>query len=326
MSVIETDGLTKRYGDTLAVDRISFEVEEGQVFGFLGPNGSGKTTTIGMLLGILTPTGGDFRLFGVGPGGPLEEIRRRVGATLEQPNFYPYLSGRDNLRMAAHVKGVGEEGLERALEVVGLSARAGDKYKGYSLGMKQRLALAATMLGDPDLIVLDEPANGLDPEGMREIRRIVQRLGEGGTTVFLSSHLLWEVERTCTHVAILREGKIVRRGTVEEVTGGAARAAMRAADADALEVALDAYPPARSIRRREDGSVVARLEDDDLAALNRFLAGKGVWLERLAPERRSLEDAFLEITGDGAGGAGEPGEAAGESGEPAAGRGMREVR
>jgi ABC-2 type transport system ATP-binding protein len=297
MPVIETEGLTKHYGETVAVDGISFTVEPGQIFGFLGPNGSGKTTTIGMLLGILTPTDGSFRLFGVPPGPRLDRVRRRVGATLEQPNFYPYLSGRDNLRLAARVKGVGTEEMDRVLEVVGLARRAGDRYGGYSLGMKQRLALAATMLGDPDLIVLDEPANGLDPEGMREIRRIVRRLGEGGTTVFLSSHLLWEVERTCTHVAILREGSIVRRGTVESVTGSSVLARVEAPETDGLVSALEAYPGAISVEGDADGGARVELEDDDLAALNRFLVDRDVYVSHLSRERRSLEDAFLEITG-----------------------------
>jgi len=297
MPVIETEGLTKHYGETVAVDGISFTVEPGQIFGFLGPNGSGKTTTIGMLLGILTPTGGTFRLFGVPPGPRLDRARRRVGATLEQPNFYPYLSGRDNLRLTARVKGVGTEEMDRVLEVVGLGRRAGDRYEGYSLGMKQRLALAATMLGDPDLIVLDEPANGLDPEGMREIRRIVRRLGEGGTTVFLSSHLLSEVERTCTHVAILREGSIVRRGTVESVTGSSVLARVEAPDAGGLVTALEAYPGVISVERDAEGAARVELEDDDLAALNRFLVDREVYVSHLSRERRSLEDAFLEITG-----------------------------
>ena len=201
MPVIETRELSKRYGKVQAVDRISFSVESGQVFGFLGPNGSGKTTTIGMLLGIITPTGAGFRLFGESGRG-LHKVRRRMGATLEQPNFYPYLSGWDNLRITANVKGAGRTEVEEALEVVGLSDRRRSKFKTYSLGMKQRLALAATMLGDPALIILDEPANGLDPEGMREIREIIGALAARGKTIFLSSHLLWEVERTCTHVAI----------------------------------------------------------------------------------------------------------------------------
>ena len=163
MTILETNGLTKRYGKLTAVDHVSLSVEKGQVFGFLGPNGSGKTTTIGMLLGIITPSGGNFRMFERDGSDELHSARRRIGATLETPNFYPYLSGRDNLRVAARIKGVPENRIEEALDVVGLAGRQKDAFRKYSLGMKQRLALAATMLGDPELIILDEPANGLDP-------------------------------------------------------------------------------------------------------------------------------------------------------------------
>lgn len=295
MTVIETQGLTKRYRKTLAVDDVSFSVERGQIFGFLGPNGSGKTTTIGMLLGITTPTSGEFRLFGEKGPGDLHRVRRRIGATLEQPNFYPYLSGLDNLRIAANVKGVGRRRIHEVLEVVGLTARRKDPFKSYSLGMKQRLALAATLLGDPELIILDEPANGLDPEGMREIREILLRLREEGKTIFLSSHLLHEVERTCTHVAVIRKGRIVRQDSVRGMLDGKALVEMAAPDLAVLQEASRGYPDLVAVRLEED-TVVAQLSNDDLSALNRFLAESGVFLSRLSLRRRSLEDAFLEIT------------------------------
>lgn len=302
MAVIETEGLTKRYGETLAVDDLDLRVREGEIFGFLGPNGSGKTTTVGMLMGILTPTSGTFRLFGRGDRAGLLEARHRTGATLEQPNFYPYLSGRDNLRLVARVKGVDADAVDRSLERVGLSARADDKFKGYSLGMKQRLALAGTLLGDPDLLVLDEPTNGLDPEGMREIRRVIRRLGEEGTTIFLSSHLLWEVERVCTRVAILREGRVALRSPVEELTAGTARVGVSADDLEALEAALEARAGVR-VEGREGRVLVVELEDGDPAGLNRHLSERGIHVSRLEPRRRTLEDAFLEATGA----SGEPG-------------------
>lgn len=300
MPVIEANELTKRYGtrrgkSVLAVDRVSFAVEQGQVFGFLGPNGSGKTTTIGMLVGIINPTGGSFRLFGASGPRDLVAARARVGATLETPNFYPYLSGRDNLRIAATIKGVGRPRIEECLELVGLADRARHRFKTYSLGMKQRLALAATMLNDPELIVLDEPANGLDPQGMKEIREIIRILAGRGKTIFLSSHLLWEVERTCTHVSIVRKGRIVATGTVAEVVSGATAAFLKAEDLDALAAALEGYPGASSVRR-SDGGVIATLESDDLANLNRYLAGLGIHVSHLAPHRQSLEDAFMDLT------------------------------
>jgi ABC-type multidrug transport system ATPase subunit len=296
--IIRTFGLSKRYRKTTAVDDISLRVEPGQVFGFLGPNGAGKTTTIGILLGIITPTAGRFELFGGSSAADLHAARRRIGATLETPNFYPYLSGRDNLRIVANVKQRDSAEIERVLDLVGLGRRAKHKFKAYSLGMKQRLALAATMLGDPELIILDEPANGLDPEGMREIREIIRGLGERGKTIFLSSHLLWEVERTCTHVAIIQNGKIVRQDSVADVTSHGV-AGLRASDLESLAAALSQYPAVRWSKRRGD-RLVAELEDGDLAALNAWLAGRDIHLSHLALESRSLEDVFMEATGAGA--------------------------
>ncbi|MFW6201387.1 MAG: ABC transporter ATP-binding protein [Gemmatimonadota bacterium] len=296
MSVIETDALTKRYGELTAVDAISVRVEPGQVFGFLGPNGSGKTTTIGMLLGIIRPTAGTMRLFGRTGRAGLHAARRRIGATLENPNFYPYLDGRDNLRIVANMKGVGRREIDEALDLVGLSERRTDRYRTYSLGMKQRLAIAATMLGDPELIILDEPTNGLDPEGMREIRGLIRLLADGGKTIFLSSHLLFEVERVCTHVAVIKEGRILRRASVEAFTSGGVTVGVRGGELQSLRMAVDAYPATASSAIRED-MVVAELSDDDLSALNRYLAERGIYVSHLVLRRRSLEDAFLELTG-----------------------------
>ncbi len=297
MHVIETRGLTKRYGDVLAVDGISFTVAQGQVFGFLGPNGCGKTTTIGMLLGIITPTAGDVRLLGLSGRDGLHQARQQVGATLETPNFYPYLSGWDNLRIVANLKGVDHRTVEATLDTVGLLARRKDKFQGYSLGMKQRLAIAATLLGDPRLVILDEPANGLDPDGMREIRELIVALGERGKTVFVSSHLLHEVERTCSHVAILRKGTIVRQASVRDLLRTATIVELRGDDPERLHAAARAYPQAASVTTR-DASVLVQLHDDDPASLNRWLAGQGVFVSFLAPQRLSLEEAFIDLTRD----------------------------
>jgi len=307
MSVIETEGLTKRYsgglrGDpTLAVDAISFSVEPGQVFGFLGPNGSGKTTTIGMLLGIITPTGGAFRLFGGASPSEIHAARQRIGATLEYPNFYPYLTCRDNLRLVARVKGRGKEDVERALGEVGLSGRQRTKFKACSLGMKQRLALAATMLGDPELIILDEPANGLDPAGQHEIRQIIRGLAERGKTIFLSSHILHEVERTCTHVCILKKGRIIRQGSVSGMTAARPLVGLRAAVGLAeLKTAVEGFAGTVAVTTIED-RVLVELESEEPAALNEFLAGRGIYVSHLARERRTLEDVFMHETGASAG-------------------------
>jgi ABC-type multidrug transport system ATPase subunit len=297
VSIIETMSLTKRYGSKLAVDGISFAVEQGQVFGFLGPNGSGKTTTIGMLLGILTPTSGQIRLFGMTGHRGLHRARQRTGATLENPNFYPYLSGVDNLRIVANVKETPRSSIDEVLELVRLTDRKRDRYQTYSLGMKQRLALAATMLGDPELVVLDEPANGLDPEGMKEIREIIADLAAAGRTIFLSSHLMLEVERMCSHVAIIRRGRIIRQASVQEIKAGTTVAELRGEAPAAIASALESYPEAVSIDVDGD-TVLAELRDDDLASLNRFLAGQGIYVSRLASRQHSLEEVFMRLTGE----------------------------
>ena len=293
--VIQTLELTKRFREVLAVDQVSIAVERGQVFGFLGPNGSGKTTTIGMLMGIITPTGGGFRLFGASDARGHLAARARVGATLETPNFYPYMSGRDNLLVAATIKGVGNDRIDECLELVGLAGRGKHRFRTYSLGMKQRLALAATMLNDPELVILDEPANGLDPQGMKEVRDIIRILADRGKTIFLSSHLLWEVERMCTHVAIVRKGRVMKTGTVAEIVSEQVRALVRVEDPEALEAALADYPEATDVRTTDEGTVVS-LASDDLAALNRYLAARGIYVSHLARHQQTLEDAFIELT------------------------------
>jgi ABC-2 type transport system ATP-binding protein len=297
MTIIETTELTKRYHRIMAVDHISFRVERGQVFGFLGPNGSGKTTTIGLLLGIINPNAGSIRLFDEYGMNELHIARKRIGATLETPNFYPYLSGYDNLSVVAKIKEVPRPRIDQALDAVGLTSRKHDQFRKYSLGMKQRLAIAGAMLGDPELVILDEPANGLDPEGMREIRDIIVGLASAGRTIFVSSHLLHEIERTCTHVAIIKQGRIIHQGSVAALTAKHTSAVLRAADVAALERAVRAYP-ATSHVQVDGGAVIVELTNGDLAALNRFLGSAGVYLSHLAPRLGSLEDAFIELTAD----------------------------
>ena len=302
MNVIQATALTKKYRRLTAVDHIDFTVETGQVFGFLGPNGSGKTTTIGMLLGIIAPASGEIRLFDQYGMDQLHMARSRIGATLETPNFYPYLSGRDNLRVVARIKEEDEKAVERALDEVGLATRAKDTFTKYSLGMKQRLAIAGAMLGNPDLVILDEPANGLDPAGMREIRDIIKNLAGQGKTIFVSSHLLHEVEQTCTHVAIIKKGRIVMQGSLDSLVSGHAFAVVRAPDIDALLAALGSYGGAIGVSRDAEG-VVVELGDADLASLNRFLVENGIYLNHLALRKQSLEDVFMELTEEPAAGA-----------------------
>lgn len=304
MAVIEARALSKRYKEVLAVDQATFDVERGCVFGFLGPNGSGKTTTIGMLLGIVRPTAGTFRLLGASAPADLVAARARIGATIEAPNFYPYLSGRDNLRIAANIKGAAAARIDECLGFVGLQARAKHRFKTYSLGMKQRLALAAALLNDPELVILDEPANGLDPHGMKQIRQLIRGLAERGKTIFLSSHLLWEVERTCTHVAIIRSGRIMTTGAVQDIVAGDTRVEVKSDDLEMLLAVMAGYPGASDVRVEGD-AVVARLAAGDVGSLNGHLASCGVHPSHLAAKERSLEDFFMQVTSDGAAEAGE---------------------
>jgi ABC-2 type transport system ATP-binding protein len=218
---VQTTALSKRYGNgVLAVDRLELRVRRGEVYGFLGPNGAGKTTTLKMLLGLIRPTSGQATVMGLPPGDPAGLAR--VGALVESPSFYPYLSGRDNLRVVAHSCGLSKARVEAALEEVDLGGRARDAFQTYSLGMKQRLGVAAALVKEPDLLILDEPTNGLDPQGMVEMRHLIRELGRGERTVLLSSHLLNEVEQICDRVGVIVNGRLVAEGTVEEVRGRAA--------------------------------------------------------------------------------------------------------
>jgi ABC-type multidrug transport system ATPase subunit len=295
MNVLEVDRLTKRYGQKTAVEDLSLTVGHGQIFGFLGPNGSGKTTTIGMIFGIIRPTHGDISVFGESNREAL--ARRRMGGTLEQPNLYPYLTGRENLAVVAAIKGLPKKYIEPALAAVDLLESANREVKTYSLGMKQRLALAAATLGDPELLILDEPTNGLDPEGMREIRELLVRLARSGRTIFVSTHLLDEVEKICTHVAILKRGRLQRSGAVTAFTEAKITFRLCADDTQRLFEAVMQYESARNVRAT-GGAVHLDLIDAAPASLNRYLAGRGIYLRELSSQRQTLEEAFLAVTGE----------------------------
>ena len=293
MEVIRCQGLTKRYGSTVAVDELDLAVDGGQVFGFLGPNGAGKTTTMRMLLGLVRPTSGQAWVHGrplPDPGG-----LARIGAMLEEPAFYPWLSGRRNLEVLA-LSGppLPDTGaVDAALNRVGLAAVAGRRVKAYSQGMRQRLGLAAALLRRPALLLLDEPTNGMDPAGMREFRALLGSLVDDGTTVFLSSHLLAEVEQVCDRVAVLHQGRLVEQGRVTELT--AARARVRVV----LEVADQ--PSAQTLLAgagwplRTDGPDALLVEAADGREVNQALGRGGVWARQLLVERPGLEEAFLHL-------------------------------
>jgi ABC-2 type transport system ATP-binding protein len=292
MSVLEVRGLTKRYGQKTVVEDLSFTVSQGQIFGFLGPNGSGKTTTMGMIFGVIRPTRGDISLFGKSNRKAL--ACGRVGGTLEQPNLYPHLTGRENLQVVAAIKGLDDSCIEPALAAVGMLEAADRTAKACSLGMKQRLALAAALLGNPELLIFDEPTNGLDPEGMREIRELLVRLALAGRTILISTHLLDEVEKICTHVAILKRGRLQRSGPVTGFINAKVTFRLSAENTDRLLKEVSQYESARNVRRVGD-SVYSDLIDEAPAKLNRYLFSRGIYLEELCRQRLSLEEAVLAV-------------------------------
>ncbi len=300
-AAIQTEGLTKRFGARVAVDGLDLAVRAGSVFGFLGPNGAGKTTTIGMLLGLVRPSAGRALVLGHDVAQAPERALASVGAMIEAPAFYPYLSGRDNLHALALAGGLPPERVEAALAAVELAPRARDKFRAYSQGMRQRLGIAAALLHEPELIILDEPTNGLDPAGQREIRELIRGLARGGRTIFISSHQLHEVEQICDEVAILNAGRLVAGGLVAEL--------LRRGQGVLLRVPGDATRAAELLRAL--GWVAGvELRGDELlvdapvsraAELNMLLAGQGIAVSEVRARSESLEKLFLEVTGDGAG-------------------------
>ena len=293
--IIQTDGLTKRFGSIVAVDNLSLTVPRGHVFGLLGPNGSGKTTTMGMLLGLTRPTSGTFSLFG---GARHQDALRRVGAIVETPAFYPYLSGRDNLAYFQGILGRGtRQELDDLLERVGLAGRGGDRFHTYSLGMKQRLGLAYALLGDPELLFLDEPTNGMDPAGMAEIRDLIRSLGTEDRTVFLSSHLLNEVEQVCDSVVILSKGKLIAQGSVADLLHGRGQTRLRTTDnAQALTIlaALDWVEEAKP----EGDALVITAPPERAPELSAALGQAEIYVTEMTSGAESLESYFLEITAE----------------------------
>jgi ABC-2 type transport system ATP-binding protein len=290
---IDARDLTKRYGERIiAVDGLTLRVRSGEIYGFLGPNGAGKTTTLRILVGLIRPTSGEVTVLGDAPGTP--HGLRRIGTMIESPAFYPFLSGRDNLLVLARYAGIAEERLGPVLAEVELSERAGDKFATYSQGMKQRLGVAAALLKDPELLILDEPTNGLDPAGMAEMRTLIRGLGQGGRTVLLSSHLMTEVEQICDRVGIIRKGRLVAEGTVEDLRAE-----------DALRIRVEPLDEARDVLAAMHGVGEVSVRDGALriatdparsAAINRALVNAGLIVSEVCVERASLEDVFLELT------------------------------
>ncbi|MBI2918463.1 MAG: ABC transporter ATP-binding protein [Chloroflexi bacterium] len=300
--VIETRGLTKWYGRVLAVDGLSLQVPRGGVFGLLGPNGSGKTTTMAMLLGLVRPTSGTMSLLGQDTDGGHDQALRRVGAIVEAPAFYPYLSGRANLLYFQGINGQGKpQEVDRLLEMVGLAVRANSKFATYSLGMKQRLGIAYALLGDPELLFLDEPTNGLDPAGMAEIRELIRGLGGGGRTVLLSSHLLHEVEQVCDQVAILSKGRLIAQGHVQELLRESRHVGVRLKTTDDVgtAAALASLSWVKNVKT-ENGYLLAGAPPERSWEITAALAQRGIFVAEMAPVQATLESYFLAVTGDDA--------------------------
>jgi ABC-type multidrug transport system ATPase subunit len=295
-SILSIRSLTKFYGRIQALNQVSFEVPEGSVFGVLGPNGSGKTTLLGIVMDVLKANEGQYSWFGEPPS---EKHRQQIGCLLETPNFYHYLSGERNLRIAAAIKGHGTEDIDRVLKMVKLSDRRQSLFSTYSLGMKQRLAIASSLLGNPPVLVLDEPTNGLDPVGIAEMRELIRDLRREGKTIVLASHLLDEVEKVCTHVAILQKGRLLMAGDVNEVLVNEDYLELGANPdrLEALRSAVSALPGVREVRKY-DPHVQVFFENGvaDLAEVNQYCFDKGVVLNHLQLCRRSLESKFMELT------------------------------
>lgn len=291
--VLELNQLTKKYGSLTAVNNLSFSVERGNVYGLLGPNGSGKSTTLGMVLNVVNATDGSWKWFGEPHH---TRSLKKVGAIIERPNFYPYLSAEKNLKIVATIKEVPEHKIAEKLEVVGLLNRKKSKFSTFSLGMKQRLAIAAALLNDPQVLILDEPTNGLDPQGIIQIRQIIQEIAATGTTIILASHLLDEVEKVCSHVVILDRGKAVYSGPVDQIAASKGTYELASPDMDQLMHTLQNLPHFTGIKAIHTNMISVMVEEDIAAEeLNKLLFEQGVVLSHLVRKKDNLETQFFKL-------------------------------
>ena len=294
-SILQVTGLTKKFGRLTAVDRLSFDIEKGHVYGLLGPNGSGKSTTLGMILNVVNKTSGDFKWF----DGKISnsEALKRIGAIIERPNFYPYMTARQNLNLVCKIKEISTETIEEKLALVGLLDRQHDKFKTYSLGMKQRLAIASALLNDPEMLILDEPTNGLDPKGIHEIRKIIKNIADKGTTIILASHLLDEVEKVCDQVIILQKGKKIFEGKVSEMSLQTFWYELQTDQPEMIHGILLQNDAVQDVIIENNlVKVFPKTKDFSGKELNKYLAGHGIFVESLVKKQPRLEDEFLKIT------------------------------
>lgn len=293
-TILTLNKLTKHYGPIKAVQELSFTIEKGNVYGILGPNGSGKSTTLGMVLNVVNKTDGNFHWFDGSDS--THNALKKVGAIIERPNFYPFMTAAQNLQLVCKIKEVDTSKIEEKLELVGLLERKNSKFSTFSLGMKQRLAIASALLNDPEILILDEPTNGLDPQGIHQIREIIKKIASGGTTILLASHLLDEVEKVCSHVVILRHGKKLYSGTVDGMNASHGFFTLKSDNLESLKAALEQHPDFASVKE-ENGTLVAFLKHPmEASEINRYLFDKGVVLSHLVHRKESLEEQFLQLT------------------------------
>ncbi|WP_099716368.1 ABC transporter ATP-binding protein [Flavobacterium sp. 11] len=293
-TILSIKNLNKRYGSLQALKNVSFDIHKGNVYGILGPNGSGKSTTLGIVLNVVNKTSGEYSWF----SGSMEthEALKKVGAIIERPNFYPYMTAKENLELVCKIKGINYAKVNEKLELVGLVDRQNSKFSTFSLGMKQRLAIASALLNDPEILILDEPTNGLDPQGIHQIRDIIKQIASKGTTILLASHLLDEVEKVCTHVLVLRKGEILYTGLVDGMSANEGFFELQADDTEDLILAVKTHPAVKNVVN-EDGKVLVYLKNDlEAKELNRFLFEKNIVLNHLVKRKNSLEEQFLELT------------------------------
>ncbi|NAS11265.1 ABC transporter ATP-binding protein [Poritiphilus flavus] len=293
-TILSVNNLTKKFGYLTAVKDLTFSIEKGNVYGILGPNGSGKSTTLGVVLNVVNATHGGFTWFDGTTS--THDALKKVGAIIERPNFYPYMSAEQNLKLVCKIKEVGPEKIREKLELVGLWERKDSKFRTYSLGMKQRLAIASALLNDPEILILDEPTNGLDPQGIHQIRQIIKKIASQGTTILLASHLLDEVEKVCSHVVILRKGEKLYSGRVDGMLASYGFFELKADNNEALLNFLEKHSGFGQIKQ-ENGLITAFLKEEmDAKALNSQLFEKGLVLSHLVKRRESLEEQFLSLT------------------------------
>ncbi|WP_375238816.1 ABC transporter ATP-binding protein [Aurantibacter sp.] len=293
-TILEIKNLTKKYGNLTAVNNLSFTIKKGHVYGILGPNGSGKSTTLGIVLNVVNKTSGEFSWF----EGKVDthNALKKVGAIIERPNFYPYMTAHKNLKLVCKIKGISESKIEEKLELVGLLDRQHSKFSTFSLGMKQRLAIASALLNDPEILILDEPTNGLDPQGIHQIRAIIQKIASQGTTILLASHLLDEVEKVCSHVVVLRKGENLYTGRVDEMISTFGFFELRSDDLTNLNTQLSEFPEIEKIIISNETLIAHLKEDMSSSELNKRLFNDNIILTHLVKRKESLEEQFLQLT------------------------------